>query len=148
MGTTLLLIFRCLATKFSNRVQKKKPPGPVSWNFGDPMKLRTPGPQFHNHFGDPFVKLGTPLWTRMRIPRNYILNCLQSTQLLSKVLSGHSELTAYKQDCLHQSAHSTVSFRWLLRRLHGSIADVDACSDNELVNVGITRMKRLRFTCS
>ena len=46
-----------------------------------------------------------------------LLNSLKTTQLLSKGLSGHSELTAYKQDGLHQSAHSSVGFRWLLHRL-------------------------------
>ena len=54
------------------------------------MRLGTPGPQFHHYFGDPFVKLGIPL-KRARVRFARLFNCFQTTQLLSKGSSGHSE---------------------------------------------------------
>ena len=46
----------------------------VSYNFGDPMKLGTPGPHFHYDFGDPSMNslashtlMGTPQFTSMFI---------------------------------------------------------------------------------
>ena len=87
MGTTLSLIFRPLATKFSNLVQKKNPLGqggivagwpkpwdlvayspaidagaglPVSWKYTHPVNMGIPGFPFLCDFGDPVVIIGTP----------------------------------------------------------------------------------------
>ena len=38
--------------------------------------MGTPGPQFHDYFGDPFVKLGTPL-ERAQVRSARLLNSLQ-----------------------------------------------------------------------
>ena len=70
-----------------------------------------------HEIGDPGSPiLWDPLWMCTGFPCGYSTS-VKTTQLLSKGLSGHSELTAYKQDGLHQFAHSSVSFRWLLCRL-------------------------------
>ena len=81
------------------------------------INLGTPGLQIHHYFGDSFVKLGTPYRTRTHVRsvvrRGYSTALKLRTQLLSKGSSGHSELTSYKEDGLHQSAHSSSGFRWL-----------------------------------
>ena len=69
------------------------------------------------------------------------------TQLLSKDSSGYSEFTSYKEDGLHQSAHSSVGFRWLYTSQTGSTADVNACSNNELVD-DENHKNEARFTFS
>ena len=85
------------------------PPWPVSYNFGDPMSMGTPGPQFHHYSGDPFVKLGTPL-KRTRARSAQLFNCLQTTQLLSKGSSGHSENENIKRmACTSPLIHQSVS---------------------------------------
>ena len=95
------------------------------------MRLGTPGPQFHHYFGDPFVKLGTPL-KRVRARSAQLFNCLQTTQLLSKGSSGHSENENIKRmACTSPLIHQSVSDG----SQTGSTADVGACSDNDIADV-------------
>ena len=76
------------------------------------MRLGTPGPQFHHYFGDPFVKLGTPL-KRARTHSARLFNCLSNYSTAVKRLIRSFRKWKYKEDGLHQSAHSSVGLRWL-----------------------------------
>ena len=90
------------------------------------MNLGTPGPHY---FGDLFVKLGTPYRMRMRVPHGY--------SIYSATVKKFHRFRAY---LIHTRGWPVpvCSFIKLLQMATsqtGSTADVDACSDNELVEV-------------
>ena len=84
-------------------------------NFRDPMKMGTLGPHFHNDFGDPFMKLGTP-WPITACVRvlhgtilgtmipSRVLNCHQITQLLSIIIC-HKTTHALLRSCAQSESH-------------------------------------------
>ena len=77
------------------------------------------------------MKLGTPL-KRVRARSAQLFNCLQTTQLLSKGSSGHSENENIKRmACTSPLIHQSVSDG----SQTGSTADVGACSDNDIADV-------------